>query len=192
MIKTSCRTLLMAAVLASTLCGCCWQRPTWTYFRSNAVPDKLPLGSVNRAHWHTQEANGEAADFILHRCDFVGETAELTPDAKDRILEIGARMRSTPFPVLVERSRNNADPELDALRRDVVCSILADLGNRDAGTRVVVSPAYGKGLNSQESATDYYQYLFTRGGVGGGNLGGGGFGGGGFGAAGASAGAVAF
>jgi hypothetical protein len=53
------------------------------------------------------ETNGEAADFIIHRHEFVGKTAELTSDGKDHILELAARMRSTPFPVLIERGENN-------------------------------------------------------------------------------------
>jgi hypothetical protein len=60
--------------------GCNWN------WRSLAIPDKFPLGSVNRAHYHTMEINGEAADFILHWHEFVCKTAELTPDGKDHVL----------------------------------------------------------------------------------------------------------
>ena len=81
--------------------------------RSLAIPDELPVGAVQRAHFHQMQTNAEATDFILYQMDFVGQTAELTPDGKDKINEIGARMRSAPFPVLVERTLNNADPELD-------------------------------------------------------------------------------
>lgn len=158
-----------------------WSGAHLFHWRSNAIPERLPLGSVNRAHWHTQEANGEAADFIFHRNDFVGNTAELTPDAKDRILEVGARMRSAPFPVLVEREKNNSDPELDAARRDIVAAVLYDLGNPDADQRTIVAPAYGHGLNSTEAASDYYRFIYSRGGfgtAGAGNTGFGGAGGG--------------
>ncbi len=149
--------------------------------RTLSIPDVYPLGSVSRAHWHTMETNAEATDFVLHRHEFVGSTAELTPDGKDRILEIAGRMRSAPFPVLVERSENNSDPELDQHRRAIVAQVLADLGNPDAQQRTVVSPAYAKGANSRESETDYYRFTFSRGGFGnnGNNNGGGGFGGGG-------------
>jgi hypothetical protein len=164
----------------SRLCGC------WTGVctgHSLAVPDVQPLGSVVRAHYHTMQTNGEAVDFILHRNDFIGNTAELTPAGKDHIMEIGARMRSAPFPVIVERSEHNADPELDAHRREIVARVLTDLGNADAYQRVFVSPAYGRALNSQEAEFDYYRFVYTRGGFGnfGNNFGGGwggGFGGG--------------
>ena len=165
--------------------GCCLNPYTW---RSPAIPETLPLGSTVRAHYHTMQTNGEAADFIIHDHEFVGNSAELTPFGKDHIAEIGARMRSAPFPVLVERSENNSDPELDAHRRTIVAQVLYGMGNPDADQRTIVSPSYGKGLNSQEAEMDYYNFIFTRGGNGNGfnnqgNFGGagGGFGGGGFG-----------
>lgn len=135
------------------------------------------------------QTNAEAADFILYQKDFVGQTAELTPDGKDKILEIAARMRSAPFPVIVERSWNNSDPELDSFRRDFVAMVLSEKGNPDAGNRVFVSPSYGPGKQSLEAAPEYYMFTyqglngvnnnFGGGGGGFGGGGGGGFGGGG-------------
>lgn len=153
-----------------------------------------------RSHFHVMQTNGEAMDFILFQLDFVGQSAELTPDGKDKVMEIAARMRSAPFPVVVERTWNNADPELDAHRRELVAQILADHGNPDAGTRVIVAPSYGPGKLSLE-AGEFYQHTYMGGGNdfgnggfggggggggfggggGGGGFGGGGFGGGGFG-----------
>lgn len=150
--------------------------------RSMAIPDVEPLGSVVRAHYHTMQTNAEAADFILHDHEFVGNTAELTSSGKDHIVEIAARMRSAPFPVIVERSENNSDPELDAFRRDLVAQILTDFGNPDAQQRTFVSPAYGRGQNSRESEIDYYRFINSRGGFGNfGNNFGNGFGASGFG-----------
>jgi hypothetical protein len=167
--------------------GCCCG---WT--RSLAIPDEYPLGAVMRAHHHQMQINGEAADFILFQKDFVGQSAELTPDGKDKVLEMAARMRSAPYPVVIERTWNNADPELDALRRNIVAQILVDLGNPDANTRVFVSPSYGPGKHSMEAIFEFWMYTYQGyyggfGGMGGGFGGmGGGFGGmgGGFGGAG--------
>ncbi len=161
--------------------GCCLNPCTW---RNPATPETLPLGSTVRAHYHTMQTNGEAADFILHDHEFVQNTAELTPAGKDHVAEIAARMRSAPFPVIVERVENNSDPELDAHRRQIIAQVLYTLGNQDADQRTFVAPAYGKGINSQEAEVDYYGFIFTRGGFGGnfnnqGTFGGGGFGGGG-------------
>ncbi|GIX03226.1 MAG: hypothetical protein KatS3mg113_0232 [Planctomycetaceae bacterium] len=183
-----CHSCLGWGRLRSGLCGLCASR-------SLAIQEQYPVGAVERAHFHQMQINGEAADFILYQKDFVLESAELTPDGKDKILEIAARMRSTPFPVIVERTWNNADPELDAHRRAVVAQILTDLGNPDANQRTFVSPAYGPGKHSLEAAPEFYQHTYMGGtfnnnifgfggfgaGFGGGAGGVGGFGGGGFG-----------
>ncbi|HBN74527.1 MAG TPA: hypothetical protein DD473_01645 [Planctomycetaceae bacterium] len=131
----------------------------WSRFRNHAIPEVLPLGVVVRSHYQAMETNAEAVDFILYDRDFVLETAELTSDGKDKILEISARMRSAPFPVLVERSENNSNPELDSYRRDLVAQILTDLGNPDGQQRTIVATPYGPGYNSIESERDWYQHI---------------------------------
>jgi hypothetical protein len=156
---------------------------------SQPVPDRYPVGSIVRAHCHTMEANGEAADFIIHRMEFAGETAALTPDGKDHLLEIAARIHSVPFPVIVERSENNSNPQLDAERRQMIAMVLSDLGVHESDQRTFVSPAYGRGQSSVEGEVDYYRFVLSRGGFGGANNGSwnntGGIGGfGGFGSAG--------
>ena len=161
------------------------------YQRSNAIPDTLPLGSTVRAWYQVMETNAEAVDFIIYDHDFVGDTARLTPDGRDHVWEIAARMRSTPFPVIVQRSENNSNPELDALRRQIVVAALSSLGNADAEQRTVVSTPYGPGYNATQAEPMYYQHvrsggfgnngafgnnLGTFGGIGGGGGGGIGFG----------------
>jgi hypothetical protein len=127
-------------------CGCGWS----SCGPCESVPDRYPLGTVNRAHYQTMQTNAKAADFILYRSEFVGETAELTPYGKDHLLEIAARFRSVPFPVLVERSENNSDPVLDEHRRTAVVQALVNCGLTEAPQRTVVSPAYGKALSANE------------------------------------------
>ncbi len=134
------------------LCGWAWRKP-------NAIPETLPLGSTIRAHDQVMQTNAEAADFIFHRHDFVGQTAHLTPDAKDKIVEVAARFRSTPFPVVIERSENNSNPELDALRRNIVATILTDFGNVDAQQRTVVATPYGPGYTGRRAEFMYYQHV---------------------------------
>ena len=161
--------------------------------RSEAIPDRYPLGSITRAPFHVMQTNAEATDFVLYRNDFVGETAELTPDGRDHVMEIAARMRSAPFPVVVERSENNTHPQLDADRRLAVAQVLYDLGNSDADQRTFVASPYSRGLTGPEADIDYSRYIFSRGGLGNtignngpgsglgtsaGAVGGGGFGGG--------------
>lgn len=172
-----------------TGCGSCCNKLYWGMFgclwkKSNAIPETLPLGSTVLAHIQVMETNGEAADFIIYQHEFVGQTAELNSAGKDHVLEVAARMRSTPFPVLVERSENNSDPELDALRRNLIAQILFDLGNPDAQQRTVVAPSYGPGYTGLRGEQMYYQHIYQGGmnnGFGGGmNNGGIGNNGGGF------------
>lgn len=167
--------LLFAIVVCaalSTLSGCASvPLPSLHGSRSLAVPDVLPLGAVSRAHWHTMETNGEASDFVLYRNEFVDQSSELSPYGRDHIMEIAARLPAVPFPVLVQRSENNSDPELDAARRDAVVRILNQLGNADADSRTVVSQPYSDGINSLEAEQDRTRFRSSRqlnGGFGGG------------------------
>jgi hypothetical protein len=134
--KAPARACLLLS-LVGIACGCESCTPSRC-----GVPDRYPLGSVNRAHYQTMEANAEAADFILHRNEFVGETPDLTPYGKDHILEIAARARSAPFPIIVERSEHNATPAVDDRRRAAVSQFLVEHGVNDALERTVVAPAY--------------------------------------------------
>ena len=147
------RTLLRMS-LCSALIGLCGGCGWYAACRAPAVPDVYPLGAVNRAHYETMQANGQAADFILHQNDFVGSTSELSPAGKDHILEIAARARSVPFPVLIERSEHNSNPGLDENRRASIAQVLIDLGIADATQRTIVAPAYGKGLTGHEAERD--------------------------------------
>lgn len=177
----------LSLLLISATTGCCGI-PTFGSRRSFAIPNTYPLGSTVRDHYHQMEMNGEASDFIIHRHEFVRNTAELNSAGKDHVMEIAARMRNCPFPVLIERSENNSDPELDQLRRNIVAQILSDFGNADASYRCVVSEPYSKSLNGMEAEPDWYRWIGIRAGGLGGNLGGAGggtgtggnFGGGGF------------
>jgi len=132
------------------------------------------------------ETNGEAADFVVHYNEFVDNSSELTPYGRDHLQEIAGRMAAAPFPIIVQRSLNNSDPELDRIRRDLVVRVLTDLGNPDADQRTVVSQPYSNGINSMEAEQDHGRFRQSRGLLGGAQAGGGGFGagfggGGGFG-----------
>ncbi len=160
--------LLLLAAVCGALTGCagvCIPLPIpycGGHCRSLQVPDTVPLGAISRAHWHTMETNGEANDFVMYRNEFVDNSSELTPYGRDHIAEIAARMASAPFPVLVQRSYNNSDPELDAIRRELVVRVLTDLGNPDADHRTVVSQAYTNGINSTEGEQDYGTFTRSR------------------------------
>ncbi len=156
------------ALLMASLTGCC--NPcgglglfNWPNHDRNMIPNVFPLGSVMRSHIHAEQTNAEASDMIFNLVHFTGETAHLTPDGKDHLMEVAARMRSVPFPVLIERTPNNANPQLDAERRVVVARYLADLGNPDSEQRTIVATPYSRGVNSYEGEADYYTNFNFRG-----------------------------
>jgi hypothetical protein len=128
----------------------------------HAIPSVMPLGSIVRSHWHVMETNAEASDFIIYRCEFVDGSSELTPAGRSHISEIAARMPAVPFPVIVEQSVNNSDPEVDQIRRELVVRVLTDLGNADAARRTFVSQPYGNGLNSLEAEQDFGRFRSVR------------------------------
>ncbi len=167
------RHVAAAFLMASLAGGCCnpCGGPCGGGFRlfnfpnheRNMIPNVFPLGSVMRSHIHAEQTNAEASDMIFNLVHFSGETPHLTPDGKDHLMEVAARMRSTPFPVLIERTPNNANPQLDAERRAVVARYLADLGNPDSDQRTIVATPYSRGVNSYEGEADYYTNFNFRG-----------------------------
>ena len=140
------------------LAGC---RGPWGHHLAVGPPfDRpFPLGQVTDAHWETQQANAEASDFVLYDHEFQGETARLTPAGKKHLLQIALRMEQVPFPIVVEQSPDNRNPELDASRRAAVIEHLAQVGVETASPRVVVAPALAPGITAMEGEAAYYSTL---------------------------------
>ena len=142
--------ILTGCLLSIAAIGCCSTDECMTVYEDQGVPQMHPLGSVSYAHYHAMEANGEAADFVVHRSDFEPGSTDLSMAGRDHILEVGARMSGTPFPILIERSEMDSD--IDTKRRQMVVEILTQLGNADAEQRVLVSRPYSDGVRAAELA----------------------------------------
>lgn len=127
------------------------------------------LGQVTDSIWETQQTNAEAADFVFYDHEFTGDTAELAPAAKDKLMQVALRLEHVPFPVVVEQSPENRAPELDRARRRTVVAQLARLGTADADSRVVIAPALGRGITAIEGERAYYSTIYNSFGAGGGN-----------------------
>lgn len=155
----SVRVLLLGVVVSAT--GCMRDKIT--------VPAPLPeppaaLGSSVRPMLDLQEAQGEAADFVIYEHEFVAGTARLNPAGEAHLRQIGARAALVPFPILVENSSEeiaamveNCPPcaELDTQRRNVVVAALTMMGVPAASQRVLTSPALSAGLTSAEAERSY-------------------------------------
>jgi len=131
------------------------------------VDPPFPLGQVTDSFWETQQTNAEAADFIFYDHEFVGETDKLAPGATKKLMQVALRLEHVPFPIVIEETPHNANPDLDENRRRRVVEELARLGVEQADERVVITSAYGRGLTAVEGERAYYTTLQ-------GNFGGGG------------------
>jgi hypothetical protein len=119
----------------------------------------FPVGQVTDAHWETQQANAEAADFIFYDHEFEGTTARLTPGGRKHLWQIALRLEHVPFPVVIEASPGDRNPQLDAARRGEVLAQLAQLGVQTAEPRVIIAPAFGEGLMAVEGEAAYYSVI---------------------------------
>jgi hypothetical protein len=131
------------------------------------VDPPFPVGQVTDAFWETQQTNAEAADFIFYDHEFRGNTAELAPGAKKHLEQVALRLEHVPFPVVVEQSPHDKQPEVDQARRRTIIEQLARLGVTSVEERVVVANAFPEGLTAQEAEASYYGGVLT-GGFGGG------------------------
>ena len=134
----------------------------------------FPLGHVTDAFWETQQTNAEAADFIFHEHEFIGNTAVLAPGAKRHLESVALRLEHVPFPVVIERSPYNGRPELDKARRTTIVEQLNRMGVTNADERIIIAVAFPHGYTSIEAESAYFQTLGLGGGGGGRRFGGGG------------------
>lgn len=127
------------------------------------VDRPFPIGQVTDSFWETQQTNAEAADFIFYDHEFRGNTAELAPGAKKHLEQVALRLENVPFPIVIEQSPHNKQPEVDQARRRTVVEQLARIGVVNAEERVVVAEAFPEGLTAQEAEDSYYGGVLTNG-----------------------------
>lgn len=132
----------------------------------------FPIGQQSDSFWETQQTNAEAADFIFFDHEFVGETAELAPGAKKHLESVALRLEHVPFPIVIEQTTHNGNPDLDQSRRKVIVEQLAKMGYTSAEKRVVVANAFAEGFTAIEGERAYYNGILGQGRAGGGRFGG--------------------
>ena len=149
--------------------------------------EPMPLGTLSDPIWRTQEANGEASDFVVHQHEWIGNSAVLNEAGKDHVKQIAARAIEQKFPILIEPSNRSVRPdtkynypvhndsELDASRRALIVEALQILGVDDADVRVVVAPELTPGSYSFKGVRNFSRGFSAQSGqIGGGGGGGGG------------------
>jgi len=164
---THCRASRRAGWLAALLLLAASSGCGWLGHRGPPYDRPFPLGQVTDSFWESQQTGAEAADFIFYDHEFSGDTANLSPAATKKLMQVALRLEHVPFAVVVEQSVHNARPELDQQRRRAVTEQLARLGVENAEGRVVISPAFAPGFTAIEGEQAYYNVIhenFSQGG----------------------------
>ena len=147
---------VVAVACCALPAGCRGPRMTHEQTLGPAYDRPFPLGQVTDSFWETQQTNAEASDFIFYDHEFEGETDALTPAGRKHLLQVAMRMRHVPFPVVVEQSIHNREPDLDRWRRQTIIDELLQLGVDGADGRVVIAPALSRGISAAEGEAAYY------------------------------------
>lgn len=145
--------------------GGLWSRPAQPPYDR-----PFPLGQVSDAFNESQQANAEAADFILYDYEFVGETATLTPLGRNHMIQIVRRLPHVPFPIVIEMTEKTNDPKenqkrqaIDETRRINVVQWLKmfyeddpTMDPKQLAERVVVAPDFEYQMRADECLNSYH------------------------------------
>jgi hypothetical protein len=154
------KTLILSSLALAALTGCHHSAKSGGGSYAGPGADRpFPIGQVSDSHWETQQTNAEATDFIFYDHEFRGNTAQLSPGAKQHLEQVALRLEHVPFPVVVEQSLHNAKPELDLARRQTIVEQLARLGVQNIDERVVVANAFPEGYTGIEAEGAYYNVI---------------------------------
>jgi len=115
--------------------------------------NEWPLGEALYAHGRTQAANGLAARMVFYQCDFVDGTSQLNGRGRDKLATVAAKLPTTFFPVVVERT---SEPGLDQSRRSVLLTQLAQGPFPVPAERVVIGPSIAYGMAGFEAVNVIY------------------------------------
>jgi hypothetical protein len=130
-----------------------------------------PSGTYVNRWTFLQEQKAELDDFVFYQNMWYRGGTELGPMGRYYLDMVSNRLPRTPFPVVIETSR---DDKLDEARREVIITLLERRGFKDP-SRVIVAFPIAEGLQGQEAPRIATFYLL------GGNAYGGGYGANGFG-----------
>ncbi|HKI37701.1 MAG TPA: hypothetical protein VKA46_37965 [Gemmataceae bacterium] len=165
-------------------CGSQGRPCPWIIDNCAQIPRRAqpaPAGTYVNRWLFLQEQKAELDDFVFYQNMWFRGGTELGPMGRYYLDLIANRLPHTPFPVVIETSR---DDRLDEARREVLITLLERRGLNDP-SRIIVAYPIAEGLLGAEAPRIAAFYL-SGGGLGyggglGGGFGGGGFGGGGFG-----------
>ena len=144
-------TLLFLALLASAT-GCHHHGKGWLDCHSDYCPGAVPEpAGAKICRWQeAQVRNAEIDQTVLYRCDFVGDSLEIGPQAKERLLRLLHSGSLSNSVVVVEKTSN---PNLDQERLEHVVEQLAAMGAAPLDAMIGIPPALGVSASWAERAT---------------------------------------
>jgi hypothetical protein len=142
-----------------------WNGPAsagdWQAFKHNVHIDNCatiprgaqpaPAGTYINKYIQVQETKAELDDFVFYKHMWYRGGTELGPLGRYQLDLMSARLAETPFPVVIETSKNE---KLDEQRRDAVLALLKMRGFDDP-SRVVVAYPIAEGLYGDEAPRIY-------------------------------------
>lgn len=152
-------------------CGLGGANPWWRIDNCSSIPRRAqpaPAGTYINRWTHLQGAKAEMDDFVIYQNMWFKGGTELGPHGLYWLDLIANRLPRTPFPVVIETSRND---RLDEARREVLITLLERRGLTDP-TRVIVAFPIAEGLIGPDAQRIGAAYLSGGGGAGFGGFGG--------------------
>jgi len=115
---------------------------------AGAIPE--PAG-VKVCNWQTAEVSGAEADqTVFYKCDFIGNSAKIAPEAINRIARTATSGLAQSQPSIIEPSGDDA---LDAARVTAVSLQLASYGISQPDVAVAIPAALGmQGIRAEQIA----------------------------------------
>lgn len=115
---------------------------------AGAIPE--PAG-VKNCNWQTaQVSSAEADQTVFYKCDFIGNSAKIAPEAINRIARTASSGLATTQPSIIEPS---GDEALDAARVTAVSLQLSSYGIPQPVVTVAIPAALGmQGIRAEQIA----------------------------------------
>ena len=136
-------TFVSIGLFALTLGGCVSKGGVFGVDRCADVPRGAipePVGT-KLCQWQTEQIQGALADrTVLYRADFVADSTELSPGARERLSRLLAAGQLDLTPITVEPSGNEA---VDQARVSAVVTLLASVGMNAPDVSVAIPSALG-------------------------------------------------
>jgi hypothetical protein len=131
--------------------GCHETSGVWSTDRCADIPCGAipqPPGTFSCQWQNAQKFRAEQDKFVIYRYEWFEGGDRLGPDGRRHIEAIAQRLDGVPFPVIVEKSDDNA---VNETRRQQVIASLATLGVANPEQRVILGYSEAEGLSGPEA-----------------------------------------